>query len=188
MMQRIYQLFATLLDYPSPALADTAKEGARLLAPRSAEASDLLRDFQELAAGTLLGRMEEIYTGFFELNAVSHPYVGYHLFGETYKRSVFLLGLKERYAAHNFTHGTELADHLVVMLRFAAQCDDVYLVQELIRDALLPALEKMTGEPAENEPVEEEPVVHQRGRAGYQQVLRALQLALESMQHTLSLV
>ncbi len=187
-MRRIFQLFATLLDYPSPALADAAEEGARWLAPHSAEASNLVRDFQKLAASTDVGRMEEIYTGFFELNAVSHPYVGYHLFGESYKRSVFLLGLKERYAAHDFTHGTELADHLVVMLRFIAQCDDVYLIEELVRDALLPALEKMTGEPAENEPVEEEPVVHQRGRAGYQQVLRALRLTLESMRHALSIV
>lgn len=180
-MQRIFQLFATLLDYPSPTLADAAKEGARLLAPYSAEASQLVRDFQELAASTDLGRMEEIYTGFFELNAVSHPYVGYHLFGESYKRSVFLLGLKERYTAYSFTHGTELADHLAVMLRFIAQCDDVDLVQELVGDALLPAVEKMTGQPAENEPVEEVPVVHQRGRAGYQQVLRALRLVLETM-------
>ncbi|CAG0940604.1 hypothetical protein ANRL1_00218 [Anaerolineae bacterium] len=180
-MQRLFELFATLLDYPSSTLADAAKECATLLTPQNSEASNLLRDFQELAASTDLGRMEEIYTGFFELNAVSHPYVGYHLFGETYKRSVFLLGLKERYAAHNFAHGAELADHLVVMLRFIAVSQDAELVGELVRDALLPALEKMSGEPAENEPAEEEPVVHQHGRAGYQQLLRALQLSLQAI-------
>ena len=180
-MQRLFELFATLLDYPSPTLADAAKECATLLTPQNSEASNLLRDFQELAASTDLGRMEEIYTGFFELNAVSHPYVGYHLFGETYKRSVFLLGLKERYAAHNFAHGAELADHLVVMLRFAAACSDAELVDELVRDALAPAIAKMVGAPAENEPLEEEPVVRQRGRSGYQQLLRALQLALETL-------
>ncbi len=180
-MQHLVQLFATLLDYPSPALPDVAQECADLVAPLSVEAADIVGDFQSLAASTDLGRMEEIYTGFFELNAMAYPYVGYHLFGETYKRSVFLLGLQECYAAHNYTHGVELADHLVVILRFVAECPDEAAVDELVNEALLPTLAKMAGTSAEDEVGETESVAFQRGYSVYQRLLHALQLTLEAL-------
>ena len=176
-----FQLFGELLDYPKPGLCAMAREAEALVAARNPDAARLLAAFAEFAAETPLGQLEEIYTGVFELNAQCHPYVGYQLFGETYKRSVFLLGLKERYAAQGFAVEHELPDHLVPMLRFLSVCDAPEVIDELVRDALAPAIAKMVGAPAENEPLEEEPPAQQRGRAGYQQLLRALQLALETM-------
>jgi nitrate reductase assembly molybdenum cofactor insertion protein NarJ len=36
----------------------------------------------EFAGSTPASRLEEIYTGTFDLNLVCFPYPGYHLFGE----------------------------------------------------------------------------------------------------------
>ncbi|MDE3089689.1 MAG: molecular chaperone TorD family protein [Chloroflexota bacterium] len=174
--RRVLALFAQLLDYPTPGLDDAARECAALVAPNNLDATTLLREFQDFVIATPQGQLEEIYTGVFELNAAFYPYVGYHLFGETYKRSVFLLELKQRYAAHGFDAGAELADHVAVLLRFVSVCDDAMLSEEILRDALLPTLDKMCGK-EENELEPDDAVIQSRGRAAYQQLLRALRFA-----------
>ena len=174
---RIFQCFAALLDYPAPGLGEVANDCASLVPDAGAAR---LHDFAAFVAEIDPGCLEEIYTGVFELNAACYPYVGYHLFGETYKRSVFLLGLKQRYAAHGFVTGSELADHVAVLLRFVAMCSDATLSEEIIRDALLPALDKMCGGKEENDLAEEDAPTHHRGRAEYQQLLRALQVTLQT--------
>ncbi len=179
-MRRLFQLFATLFDYPKPGLAAAASESAARLALDEPEAAQLLREFASLVAVTPLGQMEESYTGVFELNPALSPYVGYHLFGESYKRSVFMLALKEQYRAHDFDPGVELPDHLAVMLRFLAQCSDSKIVAETVEEALLPALEKMQSESADAEGQRDE-VIMTGGitASSYRHVLHALQLLLE---------
>lgn len=177
--QRVLELYASLVDYPTPGLCQAAEECAALVSQASAGAAAALRDYAAFARGTNLGRLEEIYTGAFELDAMYYPYVGYHLFGETYKRSLFLLGLKERYAAFGFTHGSELADHVAVMLRFCARCPDADVAGEIVREALLPALGKMTQPKPDDGST---PASHDGKRGGaYEQLLLALAPTLESL-------
>jgi nitrate reductase delta subunit len=174
--RRALALFAQLLDYPCSGLGDIARECAMVAAEYDREAASLVAEFKSFAEATPPGQMEEIYTGVFELNAVFYPYVGYHLFGETYKRSVFLIGLKQRYAANGFDAGSELADHVAVLLRFVSTCDDAALSEELVHDALIPALDKMCGK-EENDLAEGDALVQSRGRTAYHQLLCALRLA-----------
>lgn len=153
--RHFFGLFAALLDYPDESLPRIARECEILLAARHErheEAGSLLGAFRALVETAPLGQMQELYTGTFDLDATCHPYVGYHLFGESYQRSALLLGLKERYRARDFTTGNELPDHLAVMLRFLAVCQDTSLTIELCRDAILPALRRMMGEhePSDN--------------------------------------
>ena len=178
--RRVLALFARLLDYPSAGLGDAARECAALATNYNHEAATLLREFQDFVEATPPGQLEEIYTGVFELNAAFYPYVGYHLFGETYKRSVFLLELKQRYAARGFDAGAELADHVAVLLRFVSICTDAALGEEILRDALMPALEKMCGGKEESDLADEDALVPSRGRSAYRQLLRALRLAAPS--------
>lgn len=173
---RLLLRFAEILEYPGPSLVATAQECEVLASKRSQEAAALLREFLLYARWTPPGRMEEIYTGTFDLAAACSPYVGYHLFGESYKRSVFMVRLKELYRAHSYAVAVELPDHLAVLLRFLAVCQDSALVEELICDALLPALEKMAADPGEDTAATDE-----QGPGGpkvYRQVLAALRLAL----------
>ena len=177
--RQLYGLFGELLGYPHPRLAAAAGEAAALAGPASAEAAALLRQFQAFAAATLLARLEEIYTGVFELDAVCHPYVGYHLFGESYKRSAFILGLKDRYRPYGLTYGAELPDHLAVILGFLAANRDPCEADVLIAEALQPALARMLASKDDEEP--SDPAIPKPPPKGgpYRAVLEALSLVLE---------
>jgi nitrate reductase delta subunit len=141
---QVYHLLSSLLEYPSPGLAGSARECAALLAPERPEAAAEIEKFRSLAEETQPGRLEEIYTGTFDINPACTIYAGFQLFGESYKRGEFLVRLKEKYRQWGFFEGNELADHLAVLLRFLGQLDpEETLARELIEDCLVPALEKM---------------------------------------------
>lgn len=179
--RRVLDLLAEILEYPQSDLTKPARECAELVLQQSPEAAAYLGEFHDFAATTPLGRLQEVYTGTFDLNAACDPYLGYHLFGESYKRSAFMLEMKERYKAHGFTvKANELPDHLAVVLRFLAACDDATLAGELIEEGVLPVVKQMIGTSEEDDPeaVEGEQPEPSPGRKVYQQVLRALELVL----------
>jgi len=96
---QILGLFADILDYPAPGLAEKAGECAALIGAAQPEAVALMENFHRFAEETPLGRLQEVYSGFFDLNSICHPYIGYQLFGENYKRSILLIELKKAYRA-----------------------------------------------------------------------------------------
>ncbi|MBI2504068.1 MAG: nitrate reductase molybdenum cofactor assembly chaperone [Candidatus Latescibacteria bacterium] len=191
--QRLFRLFAELLDYPQSGLSGALRECEVLLSPQSPAVAVLLQEFCSFAEEMPLGRLQEIYTGTFDLDATYHPYLGYHLFGESYKRSAFLVGLKERYQEGAFIPPeNQLPDHLPVVLRFLAVCADEDTTGELICEALLPALDKILkrdgekderagedGEEPKPDRLEEERLI-----PPYAKLLEALQLALQQQYPT----
>ena len=177
--KRLFQLYALILEYPRSDLSETVRECQALAALENPEAAALLGGFCTYLASTPLERLQEVYTVTFDLDATYHPYVGHHLFGESYKRSAFLVGLKERYQTFGYTFSeTELADHLAVMVGFLAVCENAVLTKELIQDALLPGLERMVKEDQDGarSPHGDE---QSSDRSPYQQILRALRMILE---------
>jgi nitrate reductase delta subunit len=180
----LYQLFASLLEYPTPALARDARVCGELLAlpctrPASAEvqawypqgraqAAVLVQRFCGFVEGVPLARLEELYTSTFDMQPVCYPYVGYHLFGESYKRGMFMAQLNAGYRESGFSAGTELPDHVAVVLRFLALGMDGDFSQALLCEGLVPALAKMEqtfGEPSANP---------------YADVIRALLIVLDA--------
>jgi hypothetical protein len=83
--------FAALLSYPGPEVARAARACAAAVGGAGDEAAALVARFAAFAEEAAPGRLEEVYTALFELDAGAPPYLGHHLFGESYKRSVFLL-------------------------------------------------------------------------------------------------
>lgn len=145
-MRDLYRCFAQILEYPTGATLSAALTVQGLLLNENPQAAAQLKEFHEYAAALPPGRLEEVYTGTFDLDAACHPYIGYHLFGETYKRSAFLVELKQRYAAEGFVFSqTELPDHLAIILHFLAVTRDRMQAHEIARDAILPVLDRMTG-------------------------------------------
>jgi nitrate reductase delta subunit len=145
---QVLELFADILDYPAPGLARKAGECAALIGAAQPEAAALLDSFRSYAEETPLGKLEEVYSGFFDLNSICHPYVGYQLFGENYKRSVFLLGLKKAYRAEGFeASASEIPDRLSIVLRFVAHSKGGEEIDALLNRGLLPALARMTTRP-----------------------------------------
>jgi len=177
--------FADLLDYPRGDAAEVARQCAALLAGELPRAAALVSAFQSLVASLPAGQLEEVYTGTFDLDPVCYPYVGYHVFGETYKRSVFLVALKERYRAAGYEVDGELADHVSVLLRYLAGSEDVEDTGVILREAMLPALQRMTGRAKsaghEDETPEPPDVEAASDRRPYRDLLEALRLLLLAM-------
>lgn len=185
--RRMFRCLAQMLEYPQPGLVEAARECQALVSPMCPEAATLLHRFCACVEEAPPGHMEEVYTATFDLDAVCQPYVGYHLFGETYKRSLFLLGLKQRYQAHGFVAEIELPDHVGVMLHFLEVCDDAAMAEELVEEALLPALERMIGK-GQKEQVGtkgDEPHARPTERMVYALPLQAVRLVLQQRQRTI---
>jgi nitrate reductase molybdenum cofactor assembly chaperone NarJ/NarW len=141
-------LFADILDYPAPGLARKASECAALIGAAQPEAAAMLDRFRGFAEETPLGKLQEVYSGFFDLNSICHPYVGYQLFGENYKRSIFLIGLKKAYREEGFeASASEMQDRLSIVLRYVAHSKGGEEIDELLNRGLLPALARMTTKP-----------------------------------------
>jgi nitrate reductase delta subunit len=140
---RIFHLFADILEYPTPNLLSQVKECMDLLSSVNPQTVTNLDEFNRFVEQAKPGRLDEIYTGTFDLQVVCYPYAGYHLFGESYKRGAFMVKLKERYSANGFSAGSELPDHIAVILRFLALLQDEEERRVLVGECLIPALEKM---------------------------------------------
>ncbi len=168
-----FGLFAELLAYPRAGILERARLCHEGLRERSPDAAAHLAAFVEWAEGAREGQVEEVYTGTFDLDPSCYPYLGYHLFGESYKRSLFLVELRTRYKELGFEDGGELPDHLAVVLSFLSSHPDDELARDLLEDALVPALDKVLqpGQPSEDEPPHE-------ADPGYLHVLRALKILL----------
>jgi nitrate reductase delta subunit len=141
--REIYRLFADILEYPTPALVERVQACLGQLAPAYPEAADELKAFGGFVEQTPLEKLEELYTHTFDLQVVCYPYVGYQLFGESYKRGAFLAGLRPQYRTYGFSDGNELSDHIAVTLRFPAVPPDEEIGGPLLEEALIPALTKM---------------------------------------------
>ena len=144
----VLALFADILDYPDPGLARKAAECAALIGAAQPEAAALLESFHGFAEETSLGKLQEVYSGFFDLNSICHPYVGYQLFGENYKRSLLPIGLKKAYREEGFeASASEMQDRLSIVLRYVAHSKGGEEIDELLNRGLLPALARMTTKP-----------------------------------------
>lgn len=142
----LYDALADLLAYPTPAIfhqAQACLEQLRQSQPESASAMEnVCLGLERLS----LEELEELYTITFDMQPVCYPYVGYQLFGESYKRGAFMAQLNEAYHACGYSAGQELPDHLSVILHFlgsstTAREDD--FGRALLVEGLVPALEKM---------------------------------------------
>lgn len=142
----LLDLFAALLEYPASEMDEQAAQLFDQLTPLFPESAEALEKFVRMPDQLSLEQMRELYTVTFDMQPVCYPYVGYHLFGESYKRGAFMAQLNEAYRNLGYSAGGELPDHLSVILRFLAFDADTYrgeFCQTLIHSGVMPALEKM---------------------------------------------
>ncbi len=152
-MDVTYRLFARLLDYPTAVLGEQARECLDALSSAGSPAAAPLQSFCRYTQEAPLARMEELYTRTFDLQAVCSPYVGYQLFGDNYKRGMFMARLNEEYRERGFSAGSELPDHIAVVLRFLDLGTEGEFSRALLAEGLVPALAKMwqcLGSPSDN--------------------------------------
>ncbi len=142
----LFDLFADLLEYPT--LGTSLKAGLcyEQLKESHSEADILLESFYNEIETRTVEQMQELYTTTFDMQPVCYPYIGYQLFGESYKRGSFMARLNESYHSAGFSAGNELPDHISIILRFLgldlAKREDEFGAT-LLHEGLLPALKKM---------------------------------------------
>lgn len=139
-----YVLLGTLLEYARPDAAAVAQEARALLAPRSAEAASHVEAFGTYAASVSAEALSELYARTFDFNPSHALELGYQLFGESYKRGVFLVKMQARVKAFGIAFEPELPDHLSVVLKLlaAVQAEEARAIAD---EVVLPALEKVLG-------------------------------------------
>jgi nitrate reductase delta subunit len=130
----IYLIFADLLDYPDASWS--AKTSICM-------GQDSLTEFLLSVESLPLPDLQEVYTRTFDLNPVCALEIGYHLFGENYKRGEFLANLRETEAPFDLGQQHQLPDYLPVLLRLLTKLEHDELRSSLISECLVPALNKM---------------------------------------------
>ena len=138
-----YKFLADLLEYPVEDWGFRRDEPSAL--PKAANES-LRGDFALFASETedlSISDLQELYTRTFDLSPVCALEIGYHLFGENYKRGVFLANLRETEAPFELGQDHQLPDYLPVLLRLLTKLNEEELRNALIVDCMIPALEKM---------------------------------------------
>lgn len=115
----ILPLLGALLDYPSPATLAAFDRAAAALAAHPATAA-ALRESRAALAARPFSAWEELYTRTFDLAPACAPYASVHALGEeSWQRAELMVGLAAAFRRVGFDPGSELPDHLGVLLRAA---------------------------------------------------------------------
>jgi nitrate reductase delta subunit len=142
-MNHLYEVLASLLEYPSRDWNTRVERCKQWLTVQEPELAVQFIPFQRKVRELSVERLQELYTQTFDLNPVCTLDVGYHIFGENYKRGELLAKLRETEAQFELGQADQLPDHLPVLLRLLAKLDDNELRPALICEILIPALDKM---------------------------------------------
>jgi nitrate reductase delta subunit len=142
--QQIYQAFSQLLNYPSSNLVEQAGNTIKLLEKDHTQAAEQIAIFLNIIEKIPLSRLEEMYTGTFDVNPACHIFAGHILFGESFKRNTFMAELAVEYEKRGFDTKKELVDHIPLLLRFLSEIDqEDETANELLVECLIPVFEKM---------------------------------------------
>lgn len=146
----VLNLLADALDYPRPDLSSKAAALADMLRAQDPDAAGAVANFEREVAGQPLAQMEELYTRTFDMNPGCPLYVGYHLYGDTYKRGMMMSELQGEYRRHDLDTAAELPDHLCQILRWLARAGDDPRCQPLLREHVVPAVQKVAQDLSRN--------------------------------------
>lgn len=144
---RLCEIFSHLLSYPN----EDYKEWVELCAAGLDEpARAIFQSFAEVARGEPLARLEENFVATFEMTTKRPLEIGWHLYGEQYKRGEFLVRMRKMLRDHGVEENHELPDHLSHCLALLPRMEGSD-ADAFVAGYLLPAIEKLLkGFQAEN--------------------------------------
>ena len=134
----VYSLLAEAFCYPRPGLLDRLETGLTSIEDSPVQSG--LASFINKVKLLSLSEWEELSTNTLDLSPTIAPYVGYQIWGESYKRGEFMANLSRQMMELEIDTEGELPDHLVPILRYLDAADDP--LPELMEN-LGPAVQKM---------------------------------------------
>lgn len=122
----IYLSLAEAFRYPAPGRLERLEQ--LTLALPSGGGKFALQAFLGQVRPLKLGEWEELYTRTWDLSPLTPPYIGFQIWGEDYRRGVFLARLQRAYRetgmdACGIDAAGELPDHLVPVLAYLGAVD-----------------------------------------------------------------
>jgi nitrate reductase molybdenum cofactor assembly chaperone len=142
-MNHLYEILASSLEYPGEDWNPRLERCKQWLTIREPDFAVEFIRFRRKVKDLSIDKLQELYTQTFDLNPVCTLDIGYHVFGENYKRGELLAKLSETEAPYELGQANQLPDHLPVLLRLLAKLEDEELRLALIGEILIPALGKM---------------------------------------------
>lgn len=141
--QRLLEALADLFEYPDPDLREALDRAQRLIAHSEERVAIPFIAFTDIVGPMSLEEVQEAYIRTFELSAICTLEVGFHLFGESYKRGEFLAHLRAEEDPFELRQDSQLPDYLPVLLRLVGHLSDAELCRDLVGACILPATAKM---------------------------------------------
>jgi nitrate reductase assembly molybdenum cofactor insertion protein NarJ len=140
-----YSHVAELFDFPGPEFAARGQALSGLLRENYPAAAVEVEHFLDAIPERTLD-LQELHTRTFDVQSLTTLDIGYVLFGDDYKRGALLSNLNQEHRRAENDCGRELADHLPNVLRLIPKLKDQNLLDELVRQILVPALMLMIRE------------------------------------------
>jgi nitrate reductase delta subunit len=132
------EALAALFTYPGTDYLGATENAVACSGP----AASALREFTQKIRCMPLSGLQELYTTTFDLSPVCALDLGWHLFGEDYKRGLFLARMRRELRTHNIPESCELPDHLSRALLLLARMGPSQ-AEEFACAVVAPALERM---------------------------------------------
>ncbi|MCG8603645.1 molecular chaperone TorD family protein [bacterium] len=137
----VFHFFAHILSYPEAKIQDHADFLVQAL--KDTGVAKKLRPFSEFLRNSKFTDIEELFTSTFDMNAARCLEIGWHLYGEDYRRGEFLVQMRQSLAEEKLSESGELPDHVSHCLRLLERLT-MEDGREFSKGYLLPALEKIS--------------------------------------------
>lgn len=132
-----------MFRYPNDDLKTYSEKWGNIISVYDPELTLKLNPFIAHISEKPLSFQQEYYISTFDVQAMCFLDIGYVLFGEDYKRGVFLVNIKKEQIKVSNDCGSELPDHLPNILTLLPKMQDMNLAEELIYSLLIPAIHEM---------------------------------------------
>ncbi len=136
--QEIYDIIASLLTYPDEDFFVSLSNVKVLLEKTNFDSKDSFDKFYMQVQNLSIGKIQELYTSTFELNAKFSLNIGSHIFKDDIKkRSMFMLRIREALTKYEVEEKTELPDFLPFILKLSTKIDDIDSLESLLIECLI---------------------------------------------------
>lgn len=114
-----------LLEYPRADFKFKLAKAREEVSRNYPETKSALNSFADSCTELTAGQMEEVFTRTFDLAAICSPYISGYIYGsESYDRGTLMAQLSEKLIELDIDRGGELPDHLKLLLKMAAYCNE----------------------------------------------------------------